>query len=139
MHGNDGILEAACSEKGGLQVLAVTVLTSLDRGDLRDLGPEVLPGNHVGTAGAGVYRHHLAIRRRHQDQDHRRVNEANVKPPATRDARGVQAEGEPEGEQDEYQASDERREPEERAGTRGPLDVGAQLPLGEVDLIPDEL
>jgi orotidine-5'-phosphate decarboxylase len=41
VHGNDGILEAACSEKGDLKVLAVTVLTSLDRGDLRDLGFEV--------------------------------------------------------------------------------------------------
>jgi orotidine-5'-phosphate decarboxylase len=41
VHGNDGILEAACRDKGDLQVLAVTVLTSLDRGDLRDLGFEV--------------------------------------------------------------------------------------------------
>ncbi len=38
VHGNDGILEAACSDKGDLKVLAVTVLTSLDAGDLRDLG-----------------------------------------------------------------------------------------------------
>jgi orotidine-5'-phosphate decarboxylase len=38
VHGNDGILEAACREKGGLKILAVTVLTSLDGGDLRDLG-----------------------------------------------------------------------------------------------------
>jgi orotidine-5'-phosphate decarboxylase len=38
VHGNDGILEAACREKGPLKVLAVTVLTSLDRGDLEDLG-----------------------------------------------------------------------------------------------------
>jgi orotidine-5'-phosphate decarboxylase len=38
VHGNDAILEAACAEKGDLKVLAVTVLTSLDRGDLRDLG-----------------------------------------------------------------------------------------------------
>lgn len=41
VHGNDGILEAACREKGDLKILAVTVLTSLDRGDLRDLGFEV--------------------------------------------------------------------------------------------------
>lgn len=41
VHGNDGILEAACREKGELKILAVTVLTSLDRGDLRDLGFEV--------------------------------------------------------------------------------------------------
>ena len=38
VHGNDGILKAACREKGGLKILAVTVLTSLDRGDLDDLG-----------------------------------------------------------------------------------------------------
>ena len=41
VHGNDGILEAACREKGDLQILAVTVLTSLDQGDLEDLGFEV--------------------------------------------------------------------------------------------------
>jgi orotidine-5'-phosphate decarboxylase len=41
VHGNDGILEAACRDKGDLKILAVTVLTSLDRGDLRDLGFEV--------------------------------------------------------------------------------------------------
>ncbi len=40
-HGNDGILEAACREKGDLRILAVTVLTSLDQGDLKDLGFEV--------------------------------------------------------------------------------------------------
>jgi orotidine-5'-phosphate decarboxylase len=38
VHGNDGILEAACREKGDLKILAVTVLTSLDHGDLTDLG-----------------------------------------------------------------------------------------------------
>ena len=32
------MLAAAAREKGSLQILAVTVLTSLDRGDLRDLG-----------------------------------------------------------------------------------------------------
>ena len=42
VHGNDGVLRAAAAEKGeGLQVLAVTVLTSLDRGDLDDLGFQV--------------------------------------------------------------------------------------------------
>jgi orotidine-5'-phosphate decarboxylase len=41
VHGNDGILEAACREKGDLQILAVTVLTSLDQGDLADLGFQV--------------------------------------------------------------------------------------------------
>ncbi len=39
VHGNDAILEAAGSvPRGELKVLAVTVLTSLDRGDLDDLG-----------------------------------------------------------------------------------------------------
>ncbi len=38
VHGNDGILQAACANKGDVQALAVTVLTSLDRGDLDDLG-----------------------------------------------------------------------------------------------------
>jgi orotidine-5'-phosphate decarboxylase len=38
VHGNDAMLEAAVSAKGGLKILAVTVLTSLDRGDLDDLG-----------------------------------------------------------------------------------------------------
>jgi orotidine-5'-phosphate decarboxylase len=41
VHGNDGILEAACGEKRDLKILAVTVLTSLDQGDLTDLGFEV--------------------------------------------------------------------------------------------------
>jgi orotidine-5'-phosphate decarboxylase len=38
VHGNDAILAAAAQEKGALKILAVTVLTSLDRGDLQDLG-----------------------------------------------------------------------------------------------------
>ncbi|MGR8933660.1 MAG: orotidine-5'-phosphate decarboxylase [Gammaproteobacteria bacterium] len=38
IHGNDTIMQAAAKEKGALQVLAVTALTSLDRGDLDDLG-----------------------------------------------------------------------------------------------------
>lgn len=39
VHGNDGILRAASGvQRGELKVLAVTVLTSLDRGDLDDLG-----------------------------------------------------------------------------------------------------
>lgn len=38
IHGNDSIMEAAAKEKGSLKVLAVTALTSLDRGDLDDLG-----------------------------------------------------------------------------------------------------
>ncbi len=38
VHGNQAIMEAACREKGDMRILAVTVLTSLDRGDLDDLG-----------------------------------------------------------------------------------------------------
>lgn len=38
IHGNDSIMEAAVAAKGDLKVLAVTALTSLDRGDLDDLG-----------------------------------------------------------------------------------------------------
>lgn len=38
VHGNQAMLEAAGTDKGELKILAVTVLTSLDRGDLDDLG-----------------------------------------------------------------------------------------------------
>ena len=38
VHGNQSIMEAAAAAKGDVGVLAVTVLTSLDRGDLFDLG-----------------------------------------------------------------------------------------------------
>ncbi len=38
IHGNDAIMQAAAEQKGDLKVLAVTALTSLDRGDLDDLG-----------------------------------------------------------------------------------------------------
>jgi orotidine-5'-phosphate decarboxylase len=40
VHGNDKILEAAVAHKHGLKILAVTALTSLDEGDLNDLGFE---------------------------------------------------------------------------------------------------
>ena len=39
VHGNQAIMEAAARNKGGrMKILAVTALTSLDRGDLNDLG-----------------------------------------------------------------------------------------------------
>lgn len=38
VHGNQSIMEAAAAAKGDVKILAVTVLTSLDRGDLDDLG-----------------------------------------------------------------------------------------------------
>jgi orotidine-5'-phosphate decarboxylase len=47
VHGNDAILKAAAEEKGGLEILAVTALTSLDQGDLDDLGFRVDVGELV--------------------------------------------------------------------------------------------
>jgi orotidine-5'-phosphate decarboxylase len=38
VHGNDGMLRAAAAAKGDMRILAVTALTSLDQGDLYDLG-----------------------------------------------------------------------------------------------------
>ncbi len=38
VHGNDGMLRAAVEAKGDMRILAVTALTSLDQGDLDDLG-----------------------------------------------------------------------------------------------------
>lgn len=41
VHGNQAIMEAAAKERGGrMKILAVAALTSLDRGDLKDLGFE---------------------------------------------------------------------------------------------------
>jgi len=47
VHGNQSIMEAAAEAKGDVRVLAVTVLTSLDRGDLDDLGFECDVGKLV--------------------------------------------------------------------------------------------
>lgn len=38
VHGNQALMEKAAENKGNLKILAVTALTSLDRGDLDDLG-----------------------------------------------------------------------------------------------------
>lgn len=38
VHGNDRMLKAAAEHKGSVRILAVTALTSLDQGDLEDLG-----------------------------------------------------------------------------------------------------
>ena len=38
IHGNQSIMEAAVKDKGDLKILAVTALTSLDQGDLNDMG-----------------------------------------------------------------------------------------------------
>ncbi|MBW2565574.1 MAG: orotidine 5'-phosphate decarboxylase, partial [Deltaproteobacteria bacterium] len=40
VHGNDAMLRAAVEAAQGVQILAVTVLTSLDEADMRDLGFE---------------------------------------------------------------------------------------------------
>ena len=40
IHGNDAIMQAAAAAAEDVEILAVTVLTSLDRGDLSDLGFE---------------------------------------------------------------------------------------------------
>ncbi|HWU26381.1 MAG TPA: orotidine-5'-phosphate decarboxylase [Rhizomicrobium sp.] len=41
VHGNDAILRAAVAEKNDIKILAVTVLTSLDAADMKDLGFQV--------------------------------------------------------------------------------------------------
>jgi len=38
IHGNQSMMEAAAAEKGNLKILAVTALTSLDQGDINDMG-----------------------------------------------------------------------------------------------------
>jgi orotidine-5'-phosphate decarboxylase len=38
IHGNQALMEKAVEHKGELKILAVTALTSLDSGDLEDLG-----------------------------------------------------------------------------------------------------
>ena len=38
IHGNQSMMEAAAVEKGNLKILAVTALTSLDQGDIDDMG-----------------------------------------------------------------------------------------------------
>ena len=38
VHGNDPILRAAVQEQGSAQILAVTVLTSFDESDMREMG-----------------------------------------------------------------------------------------------------
>lgn len=47
VHGNDSMLAAACANRGDVKVLAVTALTSLDRGDLDDLGFQCNPEDLV--------------------------------------------------------------------------------------------
>ena len=56
VHGDRAIIEAAASEKGSLEILAVTVLTSIGREDLREMGIDMevedLVLQRAGTAVA---------------------------------------------------------------------------------------
>lgn len=47
VHGNDAMLKAACDASDHMRILAVTVLTSLDQGDLDDLGFQTDPASLV--------------------------------------------------------------------------------------------
>jgi len=47
VHGNQKIMEAAVAADSGVKILAVTALTSLDRGDLNDLGFQCDPAELV--------------------------------------------------------------------------------------------
>ncbi len=78
IHGNQAIMEAAVKDKGSLKILAVTVLTSLDRGDLDDLGfaceveqlvlsrarRALAAGDRVGRRHTQEARTHLLVERR---------------------------------------------------------------------------
>lgn len=78
VHGNDGMLRAAAEAKGGMKVLAVTALTSLDQGDLDDLGfkcdAETLVLSRARRALAvgcdGVVSSGLEVPRLRQEVDH---------------------------------------------------------------------
>ena len=50
VHGNQAMMEAAAKAKGEVKILAVTVLTSLDRGDLDDLGFSCARSRRAATA-----------------------------------------------------------------------------------------
>lgn len=78
VHGNDGMLRAAADAKGNMKVLAVTALTSLDQGDLDDLGfqcdTETLVLSRARRALAvgcdGVVSSGLEVPRLRQEVDH---------------------------------------------------------------------
>jgi orotidine-5'-phosphate decarboxylase len=54
VHGHRSIMEAAASEKGDVKILAVTVLTSLDRRDLEEMGYGGEVGELVLTRARGA-------------------------------------------------------------------------------------
>lgn len=78
VHGNDGMLRAAADAKGNMKILAVTALTSLDQGDLDDLGfqcdAETLVLSRARRALAvgcdGVVSSGLEVPRLRQEVDH---------------------------------------------------------------------
>ena len=78
VHGNDGMLRAAADAKGNMKILAVTALTSLDQGDLDDLGfqcdTETLVLSRARRALAvgcdGVVSSGLEVPRLRQEVDH---------------------------------------------------------------------
>ena len=63
VHGNQGIMEAAAKAKGDLKILAVTALTSLDRGDLQDLGFQCDVGELVLSRARRALRTSSAVSR----------------------------------------------------------------------------
>ncbi|ABK17415.1 orotidine-5'-phosphate decarboxylase [Syntrophobacter fumaroxidans] len=93
VHGNDAILEAAVTAGYDVKILAVTVLTSLDEGDLRDLGFQCSPEELVLSRArralrigcAGVVSSGLeASRLRHELGDRFLVVVPGVRPVANR-------------------------------------------------------
>lgn len=54
VHGHRSVMEAAAKEKGRMQILAVTVLTSFDQRDLAEMGPEVDLGRLVMSRARGA-------------------------------------------------------------------------------------
>ncbi len=54
VHGHRSIMEAAAKEKGGMQILAVTVLTSFDHRDLAEMGASVDVGQLVLSRARGA-------------------------------------------------------------------------------------
>jgi orotidine-5'-phosphate decarboxylase len=54
VHGHRSIMEAAAKEKGGMQILAVTVLTSFDHRDLAEMGANVDVGQLVLSRARGA-------------------------------------------------------------------------------------
>jgi len=96
VHGNDGILRAACEAGGGRPgILAVTVLTSLDQADMEDLGfrtdvPELVVSRarraeDIGCAGV-IASGHEAARIRAAVSEGFRIVVPGIRPAERRDA-----------------------------------------------------